>query len=118
VVQLSNFPKCLNTLHLYLSGQEPEGGHGKWIPAALNSRREGVGKGNRRCPFLRKVPPPSGSRPRASGGPERDGNGAETTQPAGQDDSLRMTFPRDLLKRPTPEEQVQVVPMSCPMRRR
>ena len=99
-------------------GQEPEGGHGKRIPAALNFQREGFGKGNRRCPFLRKVPPPSGSRPRASGGPERDGNGAETTQPAEQDDSLRMTFPWELLKRPTPAEQAQIVPMSCPTRRR
>src|SRR6266542_3468832 len=35
----------------------------------------------------RKVPPPDERRPRASGGPERDGKGAETTQPASQDDS-------------------------------
>lgn len=95
-------------LKLRILGQEPEGGYGKWMPAALN----------RRCPFLRKVPPPSGSRPRASGDPERDGNGAETTQPAGEDDSMWMTFLRDLLKRPTPAEQAQAAPMSCPTRSR
>jgi len=63
------------------------------IPAALNSEREGFGKGNCRCPFLRKVPPPSGSRLCTSRGLERDGNGAETPQLTGQNDSLRMTFP-------------------------
>ncbi len=61
--------------------------------------------------ILRKVPPPAGNRPRVSGDFERNGNGAETTQPAGQNDSLRMTLLQDLMKRPTPVEQAQAA--SC-----
>ena len=106
-----HYEKYLNNAIHESPGQEPEGGHGK-CKHPLSKPPRGWKGGS--ASFLRKVPPPLGSRPCASRDPERDGNGAETTQPVGQDDSLRMTFLRDLLKRPTPVEQVQMIPGELP----
>src|SRR5216110_685652 len=51
---------------------------------------------------LRNVPPPSERWPRASGGPERTGKGAETTQPASRMIRPAVTLTRDLVRRRHP----------------
>src|SRR5207249_6162987 len=51
---------------------------------------------------LRNVPPPSERWPRASGGPERTGKGAETTQPASRMIRPAVTLARDLVRRRHP----------------
>src|SRR6266487_810541 len=51
---------------------------------------------------LRNVPPPSERWPRASGGPERAGKGAETTQPASRMIRPAVTLTRDLVRRRHP----------------
>src|SRR5207247_198689 len=51
---------------------------------------------------LRYVPPPSEWWPRASGGPERAGKGAETTQPASRMIRPAVTLTRDLVRRRHP----------------
>src|SRR6267378_6350933 len=58
----------------------------------------------RRWPFglLRNVPPPSERWPRASGGPERTGKGAETTQLAPRMNRPARTLARDLVRRRHP----------------
>jgi len=52
--------------------------------------------------MLRKVPAPYTTRPRISGGPERAGKGAETTQPAPRMIRSAMTLARDLVRRRLP----------------
>src|SRR5467141_3445449 len=52
--------------------------------------------------LLRNVPPPSERWPRASGGPERTGKGAETTQPASRMIRPAVTLTRDLVRRRHP----------------
>ena len=63
---------------------------------------------------LRKVPPPQDRGPGATRGPERVGNGAETTPPAphGMMGDKPLTSVRERLKRPSPPEQVQRTGMS------
>src|SRR5207302_3505552 len=51
---------------------------------------------------LRNVPPPSERWPRASGGPERTGKGAETTQLALRMIRQAVTLARDLVRRRHP----------------
>src|SRR6267378_7481619 len=51
---------------------------------------------------LRNVPPPSEPWPRASGGPERAGKGAETTQLASRMIRLARTLTRDMVRRRPP----------------
>src|SRR3989475_9801722 len=51
---------------------------------------------------LRNVPPPSERWPRASGGPERTGKGAETTQLASRMIRQAVTLARDLVRRRHP----------------
>src|SRR5436190_10220960 len=51
---------------------------------------------------LRNVPPPSERWPRASGGPERTGKGAETTQLAPRMIRPAVTLTRDLVRRRHP----------------
>src|SRR5436305_12869611 len=51
---------------------------------------------------LRNVPPPPDRWPRASGGPERTGKGAETTQPASRMIRPAVTLTRDLVRRRHP----------------
>src|SRR5256886_11796379 len=51
---------------------------------------------------LRNVPPPSERWPRASGGPERTGKGAETTQLASRMIRPAVTLARDLVRRRHP----------------
>src|SRR5207245_5069540 len=52
--------------------------------------------------LLRNVPPPQERWPRASGGSERAGKGAETTQPASRMIRSAVTLARDLVRRRHP----------------
>src|SRR5881396_670975 len=70
-----------------------------WI--ARVARRPRTADGGPSGP-LRNVPPPSERWPRASGGPERTGKGAETTQPASRMIRPAVTLTRDLVRRRHP----------------
>src|SRR6267143_2615502 len=84
-----------------VAGQRPSATPNRppWIARAARRPRTADGGPSG---LLRNVPPPSERWPRASGGPERTGKGAETTQLAPRMIRPAVTLTRDLVRRRHP----------------